>query len=669
MEQLKVGIGADTKGLEKGLKDAEKALSTFAKQSKQIEAQLKKNAIESSKLGAEISKLELDYKKGTISQSDFGKGMLKLTNAEKTLSNESKVLRSDLAKLNASSRDLGTGGMGTLKKGTANGASAMTAFSRTVQDAPFGLMGVSNNITNLTEQFGYLKKSTGSTGGALKAMLRDLKGFGGITLAISLITSAMLMFGDTLFKTKSEAEKLKEEQDKLTKSLENYVDSLSAAKKAELEGGKSATRQLINLQLLKTQLDDTSLSEKKRVEALDELKKLYPSYFKNISKDVALSKSLGENYNRLTKTIDSKAKADASANVLIQETNKQLVLQSQLEVKKRENAKKQLAEANALKAVLNSSTESEVAASFAADAYAKAKKESKKGLLEEKEIIDRINKSQENVLLLSQQIKANGGVVPLSFDVEKLKKKKAVPLNIPLVASSDVVGFDEVISNYSKRIDTKGLQLAEKFKESSKMTLGAINTTGFDESTEAFKIRLAEFNQAVSQIMQQGKFDTISGFAEAIGGALASGGNVLEAAGNALLSSLGGIMVHYGKLILAFGLASEALKKAMQNPFGGGIAAIVAGIALIAIGSAISSFASSTASSGGSSGGSSSSGGGSYSAPNVGSGYSAPSSSGGYSGSSNGGTVVFEIAGQKLVGVLSNTLARNKNLGGTLTIT
>ena len=197
MEQLKVGIGADTKGLEKGLKDAEKALSTFATRSKQIEEQLKKNAIESSKLGAEISKLELDYKKGTISQSDFGKGMLKLTNAEKTLSNESKVLRSDLAKLNASSRDLGTGGMGTLKKGTANGASAMTAFSRTVQDAPFGLMGVSNNITNLTEQFGYLKKSTGSTGGALKAMLRDMKGFGGITLLISLATSAWLMYSQS----------------------------------------------------------------------------------------------------------------------------------------------------------------------------------------------------------------------------------------------------------------------------------------------------------------------------------------------------------------------------------------------------------------------------------------------------------------------------------------
>ena len=29
MEQLKVGIGADTKGLEKGLKDAEKGIKCF----------------------------------------------------------------------------------------------------------------------------------------------------------------------------------------------------------------------------------------------------------------------------------------------------------------------------------------------------------------------------------------------------------------------------------------------------------------------------------------------------------------------------------------------------------------------------------------------------------------------------------------------------------------
>lgn len=669
MEQLKVGIGADTKGLEKGLKDAEKALSTFATRSKQIEAQLKKNAIESSKLGAEISKLELDYKKGTISQSDFGKGMLKLTNAEKTLSNESKVLRSDLAKLNASSRDLGTKGMGAVKKGMVSGSSASIAFSRTIQDMPFGLMGVSNNITNLTEQFGYLKKQTGSASGALKAMLRDLKGFGGITLAISLVTSAMLVFGDTLFKTKSEAEKLKEEQDKLTESLDNYVNSLDAAKKAELDGGKSATRQLVNLQLLKAQLDDTSLSEKKRVEALDELKKLYPSYFKNISKDAALSKSLGENYNRLTKTIDNKAKADASANVLAQETNKQLVLQSQLEVKKRENAKKQLAVEATRTALLASSTKKETASAFAADAYAKAKEESNQGLKEEKEIIDRIAKSQENVLLLSKQIKENGGVVPLSFDIEesavKGTNKKAVSLfDLTGVSPENVEEDIEVLkttmydslATINEGLLGIGIDWSAVYKEREQI-----------EAQEKLKANLMMLNESLSNIVNNGIANTLSGIGQAIGSALSTGANVADALGSALLGALGGVLTQLGEMAIAIGVGLIAIKLAFEslNPF----AAIAAGIALVALGSFFSNGAKSIGNSiGGSGGSSSSSGGGSYSAPNVGSGYSAPSSRGGSSGYSGGGTVVFEIAGQKLVGVLSNTLARNKNLGGTLSI-
>ena len=61
--------------------------------------------------------------------------------------------------------------MGTLKKGTISGDAAMTSFSRRgIQDAPFGIMGVSNNITNLTRQFGYFKAKNWSAKGALKVL-------------------------------------------------------------------------------------------------------------------------------------------------------------------------------------------------------------------------------------------------------------------------------------------------------------------------------------------------------------------------------------------------------------------------------------------------------------------------------------------------------------------
>ncbi len=652
MEQLKVGIGADTKNLEKGLKDAEKALKGFSDKSKKISLQLKKNAIESSKLSAEISKLDASFKKGTISESDFGKQMLKLTNQQKQLSNESKTLRSNLTNLNKSTQDLGGKGMGTLKKGAANGSAAMTSFSRTIQDAPFGLMGVSNNITNLTEQFGYLKKSTGSAKGALQAMLRDLKGFGGVTLAISLATSLMLVFGDTLFKTKDRAKELREEQDKLTKSLEDYEATLIGVQKTELEGAKSATKELVTLKLLKSQLEDNTLSNKKRLEAFYELQKRYPSYLSNISNEVALNKGLGGSYETLKKLIEDKAKADAASQNIVKNTKQELILVSQLEAERIKSAKTKLALENAEALALKRAGKERSGSNLSVQRALELRTELNGQIAKEKEIVDKITKLQNDSLVLANQIKEVGGVVPLDFsvgDTEQNKTRKKVKTLYSGLVEANIVG-------------------REAFNLSSSETPLQVLPPDFDEQAELFKIRLAEFNQSVAQIMQQGKFDTISGFAEAIGGALASGGNVLETAGNALLGSLGSIMVKYGKLILAFGLASEALKKAMQNPFGGGIAAVVAGIALIAIGSAISSFASSTASSGGSSGGSSSSGGGSYSAPNVGSGYSAPSSRGGYSGSSSGGTVVFEIAGQKLVGVLSRTLKQNRNLGGTLSL-
>ncbi len=102
-----------------------------------------------------------------------------------------------------------------------------------------------------------------------------------------------------------------------------------------------------------------------------------------------------------------------------------------------------------------------------------------------------------------------------------------------------------------------------------------------------------------------------------------------------------------------------AIKKAFSNPF----TAIAAGVALVAIGSYIKGTVSKTTQ-GGMSG---STGGGSRGASSTGSGYTAPRSYGSSSSFGSGnGTVVFEIAGQKLIGVLSNTMRQNRSLNGVV---
>jgi len=171
--------------------------------------------------------------------------------------------------------------------------------------------------------------------------------------------------------------------------------------------------------------------------------------------------------------------------------------------------------------------------------------------------------------------------------------------------------------------------------------------------------QLAEFEEAASQIITNGIGSTFGKLGETIGSALATGGDVLKAAGAGLLAGLGQILVDLGKMAIKVGVGIIAVKLSLKslNP----ALAIAGGIALVALGSAFAKGASSLADSGGGSGSSSVAGGGSG-----GSSFSTSTSTSGSAGA--GGRYVFEIQGTKLVGVLSNTLARNRALAGSLNL-
>lgn len=155
--------------------------------------------------------------------------------------------------------------------------------------------------------------------------------------------------------------------------------------------------------------------------------------------------------------------------------------------------------------------------------------------------------------------------------------------------------------------------------------------------------------------------DTITDSFSAIGEAIATGTNIFSAFGNALLSGIGSFLGDLGKQMVQYGVAALAmaiLTKALLNP----ITAIPAAGAMIAAGLALSLVSGAikgTLSKGSSSGSSS---GGSYASSGGGSSNYQSSYSGG--GSSGGGTVVFEISGQNLRGVLNRVDDKNLRIGG-----
>ena len=168
----------------------------------------------------------------------------------------------------------------------------------------------------------------------------------------------------------------------------------------------------------------------------------------------------------------------------------------------------------------------------------------------------------------------------------------------------------------------------------------------FDDSkATSFISRLTEFKDNVADILENGVSNTIGDFAFSIGEALGSGGNALRAGGAALLGGLASILNQLGQLAIATGVAIGGIKKALLtlNP----AVAIGAGVALVALAGLVSSKAKSL---GGSVGGGGTSG--------VGSGAQSQAFTG--SGafvdpSSMFSNVTFEIAGDKLIGVIDRT--------------
>jgi hypothetical protein len=90
----------------------------------------------------------------------------------------------------------------TVAKGSNQAAFALTNLGRVAQDAPFGFIGIQNNLNPLLESFQRLKSESGSTGGALKALAGSLMGPAGLGLALSVGSALLLTFGDRLFNTK-----------------------------------------------------------------------------------------------------------------------------------------------------------------------------------------------------------------------------------------------------------------------------------------------------------------------------------------------------------------------------------------------------------------------------------------------------------------------------------
>jgi hypothetical protein len=161
----------------------------------------------------------------------------------------------------------------TLPNITDRSTNALMNLSRVAQDAPYGFIGIANNLNPLLESFQRLSKDAGGAGGALKAMAGGLMGPAGIGLALGAVSSILVAFGPKIadfINGTNEA----------TKAEDKFAQSLSDARAEASETG-------IRLQAYLTITQNASVSDARRAEALkavqNELGKVNSAYAATIT--------------------------------------------------------------------------------------------------------------------------------------------------------------------------------------------------------------------------------------------------------------------------------------------------------------------------------------------------------------------------------------------------
>ena len=248
-------------------------------------------------------KITVDAKSGTAVVRNL-KGQIVATKVPvKELTNEfgnlSKTINS--TRFNKFNAGLKTASKANENLGDASGAatSSVMELSRVISDAPYGIRGMANNITQLVSQMGFAAKKAGGFGGALNEMGKQLIGPLGIVFLITAAVSAIDLFWGA-------ATKAKKSISDLTK--ETYANGLVA-------------KQYVK------ELENVNITEERREVVIQELIKSVPTLRKEDLK-------YGKNLDKVRLKIKSYVLAQASRieiEKLVQENSEILSKKNELE--------------------------------------------------------------------------------------------------------------------------------------------------------------------------------------------------------------------------------------------------------------------------------------------------------------------------------------------------
>ena len=208
-------------------------------------------------IDADVSSLQSSLKAAENTLAQFESALKKATSI-----GEINYLNKNIANLNTTISNLKQQA-NQLGKPLGDASQSLINFSRIAQDAPYGIMGIANNLNPMVESFQRLAQTEGGTKKALQAMVSGLMGPAGIGVAIGVVSSLAVTFSKEIsefFKgPTSELEKFRDELNKVAQEIYKLIGQEQTKR----------TKGILLVELI------TGGNKTQQEEALKQLKKLY----------------------------------------------------------------------------------------------------------------------------------------------------------------------------------------------------------------------------------------------------------------------------------------------------------------------------------------------------------------------------------------------------------
>jgi len=591
----------------------------------------------------------------TKSLHDLQQDLIAFRNQLKVATDSQTIVRlnQEIAKIETSMKGiLSAGSFRTFSSGVNAASSTVLDFSRVIQDLPYGLQGITNNITQIPDTLQRLSAAAKESGKSIGSLLlSSVTGFGGIGLAISAITSGILIYNNGIAGFNRKNKEAKEELDKLTKALKEA----KTASEVSFEGIGSSQAQILQVQSLAAAIQNETRSISERKNALDQLKSINKEYFGDLKLQEGSLRSLttitqeytnaivqqavvselkseigklgAELFKQAQKVKDARDAVEAykkSLNIPAVDSlgNRTFILDRTLDslnatLRKEEAILSPIADKyNDLAKGLESATIASLkfkslTGSGGGEKEDPILKSLKKELSGYQKQLESTNKSREAGLLatfqendaLALQLKILETMNAIDAREVAIKAKPKLEIDPVLNELEIKQAYQQAATRSGKPIEIP-LLIAPKVKIDVRSRTGseAIEQGAFDSvindvlKTARQKLEfsglqvMADLSGSIRQIIQSGAVEMVVGLGEGLGEALASGDMAggLRKAGQNMLGVLGSVMQQIGREVIAAAIKIKLLKEALRVwAVKNPALAIVAGIGLVAAGAAL----------------------------------------------------------------------------------